>query len=226
MKEKKNCLNCKKNVCALLSYLSEDLDETYDLCKTICPLLEVQRLDKTTAFAGESVSSKQAFWLQSGYGRYFGIVTNDEGLKEEITIDFCLPGKIFFVKAFIFNEQLIKCNLQFVAGTVIIPIQKKHLVALKPNGLEVAAMAEKLIALERVDSWKRTTILKIKPRERYKAFLRFYSEDITQCFSVKDIANFLGMQPSYLSRLRAEYIRKKTEVINYLQTVFFIVEFV
>lgn len=219
-------MNCKKNEEGLLTYLCRHLDDKSKFCETGLPIPGMQTLDKTTTIVKEGEMNKNAFWLQSGYGRYFEVITNKEGIKEEITVDFCKPGKMLFVRECIFFDSPSIFYLQVAAKAVVIPFQQMYFDALKSEGSKVEKLTSRILAKDKPESLMRMIILKMKPRERYSEFLKFYGLDIEQYFAVKHIASFLGMRPSYLSRLRGDYIKKKTGGKKYLQIVFFILEFV
>lgn len=226
MKEIKKCADCKNVGEDLCHYLRKHLDEKLELCETAFSSIEIQSLTKITALLAEGNWDKQAFWLQSGYGRYFGVRANEYGREIEVTVDFCKPRKIIFVREYFLTGMAIKCDLQLTAGSVIIPFHIADFDHLQLDGAEVAVFANKIMALEKSENLRRISMMKMKPRERYKEFLRIFGVEIERSFAVKDIADYLGMQPSYLSRLRAEYLKNKTGLIKYLQTVFFITQFI
>lgn len=221
MNETKKCANCKNAGKDLCNYLHRHLDEKLELCEMLLSTVEVQGLSDITTILEDEKLCKHVFWLQSGYGRYFGVRTNEYGRKIEITVDFCKPGKILFVRDYFLTGQDIKCDLELAAGTVIIPFKMSDIDHLHLDKAEVA-----VLGLEKSENLRRMCMMKMKPRERYQEFLSIFGVEIEQYFAVKDIANYLGMQPSYLSRIRAEYLKNKTGLIKYLQTVFFITAFI
>lgn len=220
MKQTKKCMNCKKNEEGLLTYMCRNLGHELKFCEMDVPLPEAQTLDKATTIVMEGDEiNKNIFWLQSGYARYLKVWINDEGIREEDTVDFCRPGKLLFIRECAFD-------LQLAAKTVIIPFPQNYQDALKLDESKVGKLTSKILAKDRPEGLMRMMILKMKPRERYMEFLKFFGVDIEQYFAIKHIASFLGMRPSYLSRLRGEFHKKKTGGKKYLQTVFFIMEFV
>ncbi|WP_316818920.1 hypothetical protein [Pedobacter nyackensis] len=219
-------MNCKRGGENLLTYLCRHLGEESKLCEMETPLLEAQTLKKKHTFVKEGELNKNVFWLQSGYGRYFKVKTNEDGVEVEDTIDFCKPGKILFVRECVFLDLPGVFDLQLAAGTVIVPFQKEYFDALELDEAKMIKLINKILARDRPEGMKRMCMLKLRPRERYREFLKFFGNEIEQYFAIKHIASFLGMQPSYLSRLRGEYAKKKSEAKKYLQTVFFIMEFI
>ncbi|WEK20974.1 MAG: hypothetical protein P0Y49_07460 [Candidatus Pedobacter colombiensis] len=195
----------------LLTYLRGYLDYTSEFCTTLLPMLEIRILEKMTMFGVEGDGCTDVFWLQSGYGRYFINTTDEEGLPVEETIDFCKPGKILVISECLFNGEIRNFNLQLASGAVVIPLPKKCFESLKLNALEVEELANKIIALDKQDTFVEMKMRKMKPRERYQEFLRIFGVEIEQYFAVKHIASYLGMQPSYLSRLRGENFKKKSD---------------
>lgn len=225
MKEKKIYFNSKIAARDLLTYLQGHQKDAPEFYNAISPMLQVQTLDKTEMIVREGEVCTNVFWVQMGYGRYFKIITDEDGLTDEETIDFCKPGKMLIINECYFNESPSSFYLQFAAGTVIIPFEKDWFETLKLNSPQATTLASKILALDKPESQRIMRMLKMKPRERYREFLRLFDVDIEQYFAVKHIASFLGMRPSYLSRLRGEYFKNKTEVTKSLQAVFFILSF-
>lgn len=211
-KENDKCTTCENAVKDFCCYMRANLDEKFAGCETVFPSFEVRTLSKVTAILKDPKAYNHVFWLQSGYGRYFALTTNEEGATIEVTADFCKAGELHIIKDCFLNGQTIKCKLQLAPGTVIIPFQKKYFDDLKLNGSEIAVIANKIIGLEKSQNLKRIWMIKMKPRDRYQEFLRLFGSQIEQCFAVKDIANYLGMQPSFLSRLRAECLKNKAHL--------------
>jgi|GEM_PF-2248914 len=226
MKANEDCLIYKNTVKDFKAYVDHHLGYTTGLKETVCSTLEVQILDKKKTIVHNGKIYTNYLWIQVGYGRFFKLETNSEGVTEDVTIDFCKPGRIIYVKEIFENELSKDFCFQLAAGAVIIPLENGCSSVLNLTELEAANLAAKVMASERPESLKRMEFLQLDPRERYKAFLKYFGTAIEQHFLVKQIACFLKMRPSFLSRLRREFVRMKAEVITYLQTVFFMVEFI
>lgn len=218
-------MNYKKTERDFLAYLHSHLDDSAEFYSLISRTLNIRKLNKNEVIFKEGEVCKEAFWLQSGYGRYFQITVDEDGFTREETKEFCKPGKIVFGRGF-FDETPSPFNFELAAGAVIVPFTKACYEFLKMKEPEVATIATKILDLEATDGINNKNMMKMKPRERYREFLGVFGIDIQQHFAVKHIANNLGLQPSYLSRLRGEYHKKKTGLIKYLQTVFFILHFI
>lgn len=226
MKKDKKCLNSENAVNDLLAYVNNHLGLGIEQEERLYSQLEVLVLKKKKMVAQKGEIYSDSFWLQCGYGRFFKLVTNCEGITEEVTIDFFRPGKIMFVKEVFSNESAKEFHFELASGAVIIPLSEGCSNALHLTELEAAKLSAKVMALDRSESLRRMNFLQLNPRERYTKFLKYFGVGIEQYFLVKQIACVLKMRPSYLSRLRGELLRKGTEALMYLQTVFFISEFV
>ncbi|TKC58450.1 Crp/Fnr family transcriptional regulator [Pedobacter hiemivivus] len=188
-----------------LNYLRSFLDYSDAFYSSILPMLEVHTLDKMTVLAAEGEIGTDAFWLQSGYGRYFIRKVDGEGLPLEVTIDFCKPGKVMVIPV---NSNF---NLQLARGAVIILLPKDYFERLKLNAPVVEELRNKILDFEKQDFLEKMSMVNMKPREKYQEFLGFFGVEIEQYFAVKHIASYLGMQPSFLSRLRGENFKRKSE---------------
>lgn len=191
-----------------LNYLRSFLDYSDAFYTTILPRLEVHTLEKMTMLVAEGGIYTDGFWLQAGYGRYFTNKTDEEGLPYEITADFCKPGKIMVVPECLFNGSTSNFNLQLARGSIVIPLPNEHFESLKLNAPEVEELGNKILALDNQGCLEKMKMLKMKPREKYREFLRIFGVEIEQYFAVKHVANYLGMRPSFLSRLRGENFKK------------------
>lgn len=226
MKNNKKCLKSKNAVKDLLAYLSSHLGGTIEFDVARISTLEVQTLVKNKIIAQEGKIYLNSFWLQKGYGRFFKLEKNSEGITEEVTIDFCRPGEMIFVNEIFKNESCKEFHFELASGAVIIPLEEDCSVALNLSELESAILIAKVMALDRPEFFRRMYLLQLDPRARYNKFLKYFGVGIEQYFLVKQIAGFLKMQPSYLSRLRGEVFKKKADIIMYLQIVFFMAEFI
>lgn len=200
-----NCKNAKKD---LLAYLL-NLDHKAQFYDTILSKLQVVKLKKKKVILKEGEISKEAFWLQSGYGRYFRTVTDEDGVTYQETFSFCKPGKIVFIAGSFFNNNPSEFGFELAAESVIIPFSKESYESLKVRVPEIAFVANRISSLDNKELMKKNHLLNKKSRERYKEFLNFFGIGIQQYFTVKQIANHLGIQRTYLSRLRGECHIKK-----------------
>jgi hypothetical protein len=218
MSKEKFCLNCVSRhddervhqlaVANLLNYLSNHLDLSSQFYITISPMLEARTLNKTQTFVRKGEICTTAFWIESGYCRCFINVKDNEGLPKEETIDFCRFNKIMVIPECFFNNLPCNYAMEIAQGAVIVPFSRDCFNVLKMSAPEAEALANKILSLEKPESLEKSGMFKMKPRARYDEFLRIFGPEIEQYFPVKHNASYLGMQPSYLSRLRSEKTKR------------------
>lgn len=219
-------MDCKNVVGDFLAYLGNYLDINPKIYELISPMLQVRELVKNEVIVNEGEICREAFWLQAGYGRYFKTITDENGVGHDQTIDFCKPGRFLFVSGSFFDESISEFGFELSAGSIIIPFTKNDYDSLIQRCPEVATIANKILVLDKFEVIRKMDMMKIKPRERYREFLILFEADIEQYFAIKHIANNLGLQPSYLSRLRGEFRKKKSGLTKYLQIVFITLHFI
>lgn len=222
----KNCLESKNAVNGLFSYLSSHLEGRTEFDESLFSTLEVRTLAKKEIIATDGKVSLNSFWLQKGYGRFFKLRKNSEGITEEVTIDFCKPGKILFIKDIFSNEASKEFHFQLPEGAVIIPLEEGYPEAFNLTELEAVRLIVKIMASERPEYFRRMELMHLRPRERYINFLKYFGVGIELDVLVKQVACFLKMRPSYLSRIRGELSKNNPNAIRYLQTVFFMTAFI
>lgn len=225
MNSNENCMNCKNAKKDLFAYLHKYLKYNSGFYNLVFPMLEVRKLKKKEVILKEGEVCKQIFWLQSGSGRYFRRATDENGFEYEETIDFCKPGKIVFMGESFFSEEPSKISFELSAEAVIIPFSKECYEYMSLKRREVLKIINRILASKSEYEMTKNYYLKLKPRNRYQEFLAVFGVEIEQGFKIKQIAVHLALRPSFLSRLRGEYGRKKNGLTKYLQTVFLILQF-
>ena len=205
----------------LLSYLQSYLNYSPEFEVAILPMLTVRTLDKVERIVNQDEVSSAALWLHAGYGRWFVEHKDKEGLPVDVTIDFFRYGKILVSGEGFFNENPSLFNVELAAGSVVIDFPRHFYDALRLTAPEAETLAVKILATDRPEGLEKMNMVRRNTRDRYREFLRIFGPEIEQYFAVKHIASYLAMQPSYLSRIRAEHFKKITERKKYLQIVFF-----
>lgn len=210
MENNENCMNCKNAKKDFLAYLL-NLDHKAQFYEKILSKLSVLKLKKKKVILKEGEISKEAFWLQSGYGRYFRTAIDENGVKYQETFSFCKPGKIVFIAGGFFNDNPSEFGFELAAESVIIPFSKESYESLKMRVPDIAFLANRISSLNNKELLKKNHLLNRESRERYKKFLNFFGKEIEQCFTGKQIANHLGIQSTYFCRLKKELLKGKTE---------------
>ncbi len=192
-----------------LKYLRSYLNYSPQFEAAILPMLTVRILEKVERIVNRDEVCRAALWLHAGYGRWFDEYVDKDGISMDVTIDFFRPGKILVTGEGFFNDFPSLFNVELAAGSVVIDFPRHLYDELKLIAPETETLATKILATDRSEGLEKIIMVKRKTRDRYREFLRIFGPEIEQYFAVKHIASYLGMQPSYLSRLRAEYFKKK-----------------
>lgn len=208
MKYKKKCSNSKNAVKDFRAYLTTHLGLETEFNNTSFSKFEVQALTKKKIIAKDGNVYLNSFWLQKGYGRFFKLEINKEGVAEEVTIDFCVPGEMIFVKGIFENESFKDFHFELASGSVIILLEEDYPDTLNLSELEAAKLMVKVMALNLCEQLKRKSLLKRTPKERYKMFLNHFGPHAEHYLLIKQIACYLRLQPSHLSRIRRELLKK------------------
>lgn len=198
----------------LMEYLGKHMDLTKRRGTSMDPVVKARTLSKTERVVQKGTFCTTAFWMELGYGRCFTKRIDNKGLSDERTIDFFTFNKILLFDDCFFNGKPSDYDVEIAKNSVIVPFSKAFFELLNVNLKEIGMLVGDVLVHERARGLERVNIQRMKPRERYPEFLRVFGPEIEQFFAIKHIASFLGMQPSYLSRLRAENIRKGDKPSN------------
>jgi CRP-like cAMP-binding protein len=209
-------------VANLLSYLGSHLGLSPEFYSAIEPMLEGKILTSKLQVIKQGGVCRDAFWLNRGYIRCYNKTVDNYGMPIETTIDFCGAGRIFVIPECFFNDQPCSYDVEIANGSVIVPFTKDYFNALKLCAPEAEALANNILSLEKLEGLKKMEMIKMKPRPRYREFIRILGKDVELFFSVKHIASYLGMQPSYLSRLRSEIRKKRIIILDKVSVVTFL----
>lgn len=155
-----------------------------------------------------SLQKGEFFVLQGDVIRYFGIVqkgyfkyivTDSKG-NEHIT-SLALPGKI--VGDYLSTTQKIPCMTSIVAATnvEVLACNCDILNKIFDEDRELHQLFSDSLFHNCYTEYLNTH--RLSPKERYIALLK-RCPDILQNISIKEIASFLNVTPTYLSRIRKE----------------------
>lgn len=221
--ERSGLNNYSPPVGSLLTYLNGHLNLSQEFNDALRRVLGAETLTAKLDVVKCGEVCVTANWIERGYARFFKRVADDNGILTDVTIDFCRWGKILVIPECFFNGQPCGYNAEIPKGSVIVPFSKNCFDTFKLSAPEAESLANKILSLERTESLEKRELMKMKPRPRYDAFLRIFGREIEQYFAVKQIASYLGMQPSYLSRLRSEikrcptdHLQNKVSVVTFL----------
>lgn len=192
----------------LLNYLQSHFDYSPEFEVAILPMLRVRILEKVERIAKQDEVCRTALWLHSGYGRWFAEGKDKEGLPVDMTVDFFRHGKILVNGGCFLNESPSLFNVELAAGSVVVDFPRDFYDTFKLSAPEAEKLAIKILAMDKPEGLEKMNMVKRNTRDRYQEFLRMFGFEIEQYFAVKHIASYLAMQPSYLSRIRAERCKK------------------
>jgi hypothetical protein len=203
MNSKKNSGSPEGNLLIYLkSKMQAELTEAFNT--NITPMLKGRTLNQLWTFSQPGDISGTAVWIDRGYGRVYKISPDMEGLPFEHTIDFFKPKRIMLDPAGFFNGIPGDCYMEIARDAAIVPFTSDNFKLLKLSAPEAATLANNILADDKADGYEKMLMLKMKPRARYKEFIRIFGVEIHQHFDAKDIASYLNMTPPFLSRLRGE----------------------
>lgn len=188
----------------LMSFLQSNGSLTEKFIAQIQPMLQgyaVER-DHEIILAGEVCET--AYWIDSGCAVFFKRELNDEGIMEEEVVDFCCAGEILVIGDCFFGGLPSMYFVKILKGSRIVPFTTINFITLLSHAPEAESLAKNIMALEKQKTQRKTEILRAKPAERHKAFLKVFGEEILQYVSAKDIASFLGLSESALSRFKSK----------------------
>lgn len=146
--------------------------------------------------AGEPMTT--VLFHLNGAGKVY--VVNEHG--QETVMGFChVPGEPCLGAAGI--QEKIIFNIDAVMDMDVLELKMDALKHVLANDPEVAAIVQKLMAVDHDRDYAWHLAMKTKfGAERYRWFLKDYS-DLVGVATQKDIANFLGLKPQSLSRIKA-----------------------
>lgn len=169
------------------------------------PYFAEKQLSKNALHLKEGLVANEYMVLQSGFLRAY--TYNHEG--EEVTTAFYAPGAAVFEVASFFNRVPSKENIQALAdskGWFITYEQLNHLFHAYPAFREFgrAVLVTGFAALKE----RMLSTITETAEQRYLSLLRT-NPDIFQQAPLKQIASYLGITDTSLSRIRKEVARKQ-----------------
>jgi hypothetical protein len=193
----------------LLAYLSKLVDLSQEFYDTIHSMLKPETLASKLQVADVGEICKTAYWIETGYARFFKEESDPDNGVYEDTIGFCRSQRILVIPECFFNGDPCGYGVELAEGSVVVPFSGTHFDLLKLSAPEAETLANKILSLHLLEGLEKARLMKMKPRRRYREFLNIFGKEIEQFYAVKQIASYLGMNPAFLSRLRSEIKKKK-----------------
>ncbi len=176
------------------SYIELDKQDM-ELIKT---LFKYESIEKGKSLIEQGKPVNSAFFILSGYLRYFKIM--DSG--EELVIHLYAPGNFATSLNGFFLGKKADETLQTITGCEFLHISKPDLDKLYSTNDKWQSFGRKLMERFLIEKEERIIDqLSLSAHHRYLKLLE-NQPDIIQNVAVKYIASFIGVQPESLSRIR------------------------
>ena len=170
----------------------------------IADKFEEKVLAKNQFLLTEGKVSDEYFFLAKGYMRAFAHDT--EG--NEVTTNFCVPGQVAFEVSSFFNRTRSKENIQALTDCEGWYITYKQLNDLFHALPEFREFGRSVLVKGFTELKARTLHMITETAEERYAQLLAANPDIFQHAPLKNIASYLGITDTSLSRIRKEFSKK------------------
>lgn len=186
----------------LLNYLSSFNALTDNFYRGILPMLKGTPVEKTLSVGKPGECPQTAYWIDSGYARFYRLEKQKNGSTKDVTFRFFKPGEIMLVSECFFNGAVTDHYAEIYPGSVVVPFMSTSFYQLALVAPEAESLANKILAIDGRESKIRDELTVLKHKYRYEAFIKNFSEAIMLFCDAQDAATYLHMTPEYLSRSR------------------------
>lgn len=177
-------------------YISLD-NEDIELIQTS---FHYKKVEKNTSIIEPNKKTPYAFFINSGYSRYFKVL--DSG--EELIIHLYTPGNFATSLNSFFLDMKAEEELQAITDCEILYISKTELEELYSHSPKWERFGRKLMEVFLIEKEEKIIeLLSLTAQEKYSKLLKA-NPDIIQNVPVKYIASFIGIQPESLSRIKKQ----------------------
>jgi len=193
------------NTSLLRSQINSIVSLSSEEWNQLLPFIETRTLRKNGFFLREGQICESTAFVNSGVLIYFKFLENGK----EVTTDFAFKGEWVTDNQSRLNNSPSIINIKAIVPAEILVLKNKDL----PYLFDLIPKIERLSRILMEQAFTKFTQLSIdlqvlSARDRYLKMLKDYPE-ITQNVPLYHIANYLGIAPKSLSRIRNEIFTKK-----------------
>jgi len=193
------------NTSLLRSQINSIVSLSSEEWNQLLPFIETRTLKKNGFFLREGQICESIAFVNSGILIYFKFLENGK----EVTTDFAFKGEWVTDNQSRLNNSPSIINIKAIVPAEILVLKNKDL----PYLFDLIPKIERLSRILMEQAFTKFTQLSIdlqvlSARDRYLKMLKDYPE-ITQNVPLYHIANYLGIAPKSLSRIRNEIFTKK-----------------
>lgn len=172
-------------------------NEDIDLIQTF---FHYRKVEKNTTIIEPDKKTPYAFFINSGYLRYFKVL--DSG--EELIIHLYTPDNFATSLNSFFLETKAEEELQTITDCELLYISREELEKLYSHSPKWERFGRKLMEAFLIEKEEKIIeLLSLTAQEKYSKLLKLNPE-IIQNVPVKYIASFIGIQPESLSRIKKQ----------------------
>jgi len=187
----------KSSIGSIVSLTDEEL-------LLLCDFFEVQTLNKNELFLEEGQICNYIGYVNQGVMIYFKSMDNGN----EVTTDFAFEGDWVTVNQSRLNNSLSLINIRAIENAELLVIKQQDLSDLYTEIPKIERLGRILMEQAYLKIAQQSVDLQIfTAKERYENLLHKYPE-IIQRVPLYHIANYLGIAPKSLSRIRSEIYSK------------------
>ena len=172
--------------------------------KEIADIFEFRAIGKNDFLLSENKIADKYFFLDKGYMRAFAIDIDGN----EITTNFYQPGEMIFEVASFFNRSRSKENIQALTDCEGWYITYKQLNDLFHSLAEFREFGRAMLVKGFLELKNRMLSTITETAEKRYTILLSTNPELFQHVTLKNIATYLGITDSSLSRIRASMLKK------------------
>jgi CRP-like cAMP-binding protein len=193
------------NTDLLKSQINSIVPLSTDEWSQLLPFIEYKTLKKNSYFLQEGQICESIAFVNSGVLIYFKFFENGK----EVTIDFAFKGGWVTDNQSRLNISPSILNIKAIVSTEILIFKNKDLAYLFEKIPKIERLNRILIEQSIIKFTQLSTDLQVlSARERYIKMIQKYPE-VIQKLPLYHIANYLGIAPKSLSRIRNEISNRK-----------------
>lgn len=188
----------------LIQFFQSNVPASAEVLQQVAAHFEERNIAKNDFFLREGKISNEYLFLSKGFMRAF---TNDTDGNEVTTSFYAQNGVVFEVSSFFMRTKSTE-NIQALTDCEGYAITYNNLNKLFHSIPEVREFGRLMLAKAFIAFKKRTLELINQPAEERYANLMLNNSEIFQYAQLKQVASYLGITDTSLSRIRKEFQKK------------------